>query len=115
MLSFLPPVPAAPQGEFPRKPVRSESGTIAAVLVSLVAFCAVIAPIGWSPRPPKAVSATRVRPPVVDGGLQQHLARIEVALAGLHRTSSFRASQAALHPVAAAWAPRGTRVSMSDP
>ena len=115
MLSFLPPVPAAPQGDFPRKPVRSESGTIAAVLVSLVAFCAIIAPIGWSPRPQKAASTTRVRPPVPDGSLQQHLARIEVALAGLHRAYSFHASQAALRPLVAPWTPRGTRLSMSDP
>ena len=115
MLSFLPPVPAAPQGDFPRKPVRSDTGAFAAVLVSLVAFCAIIAPIGWSPRQQRATSPTRVRPLVIDADLQQPLARIEAALAALHRPSSFRASQAALRPSATPWAPHGTRVSTSDP
>lgn len=51
MLCFLAPLPAAPQGgPQPARPQRAP--TIAGpVLVTLLALCALLAPIGWAARP----------------------------------------------------------------
>ena len=51
MLAFLPTIPAAPRGEFPPEPAPRDGGSTAAVLVSLIAFCALLAPVGWAAWP----------------------------------------------------------------
>ncbi len=51
MLAFLPTIPAPPRGEFPPDPTPRDGGSTAAVLVSLIAFCALLAPVGWAAWP----------------------------------------------------------------
>ena len=51
MLAFLPTIPAAPRGDIPPEPVPRDGGSTAAVLVSLIAFCALLAPVGWAAWP----------------------------------------------------------------
>ena len=58
MLAFLPTVPGAPHGDFPREPSPRDNGTTGAVLVSLIAFCALLAPVGWAAWPKGSAAGT---------------------------------------------------------
>ncbi len=59
MLAFLPTIPAAPRGDIPPEPVPRDGGSTAAVLVSLIAFCALLAPVGWAAWPRGTGATTR--------------------------------------------------------
>ena len=103
MLCFLPPPPAAPHDSGSSTPRPGDSGLIAAVLVSLVAVAALVAPIGWPAR-----SRTPAVMPRRDGGPStvrrappSHLNDLAFAIGGLHRPDAFRASvRAAVRPTA---------------
>ncbi len=70
MLAFLPPIPAAPRGDNPPEPAPRDGGSTAAVLVSLIAFCALLAPVGWAawPRGSGGAAARRVTGAAVTPG-----------------------------------------------
>ncbi len=59
MLCFLPPIPAGPDNNPAPVPAPRLSGTAAAVLVVLIALCAMLMPVAWprhSPAPPSSLS-----------------------------------------------------------
>ena len=58
MLAFLPTIPGAPRDDVPSGPSPRDGGTTGAVLVSLIAFCALLAPVGWAAWPRGSVAGT---------------------------------------------------------
>ena len=68
MLAFLPTIPAPPRGDIPPEPGPREGGSTAAVLVSLIAFCALLAPVGWAAWPRGSSAARRASTASVTAG-----------------------------------------------